>query len=257
MFLDYYEAVFLGFLQGIAEWLPISSSGHLVLFQHFFDLNTPLFFDASLHLGTILVIILIYHKDVVAIMKSLLRGDIESPEGREGLLLIIGTIPAVLTGLIFQSTIEALFYNIEAVAFAFIITGFLLYATKRFKDGKNLTSSNAFLIGVAQAVAIIPGISRSGATVSVGIIKGVEGEKAVKFSFLLAIPAIIGAAIIEAGSMMHLNYLMPVLVGTVISMIAGYASYRILVRFVRRKGLHYFSYYCWVIGVITLLYTIL
>lgn len=199
----------------------------------------------------------IYREDITSILKSLSRGDTESHEGKEGLLLLIGTVPTVLIGLVFQSTIEALFHNLEAVAISFIITGFLLFATKYFKDGRNLTSFNAFLIGTTQGLAIVPGISRSGATVSVGIIKGIRGEEAVKFSFLLAIPAIIGAMIVEARNLVQVDYLVPITVGTIISMIAGYASYKILVRFVRRKGLYYFSYYCWVIGAITLLYILL
>ncbi len=255
--MNIFEAIFLGMLQGLTEWLPVSSSGHLVIFQQFFNINPPLIFNTALHMGTLVVILYVYHREVVNILKSLLKGDVKSENGQLGLMLIAGTIPTFLIGIIFRTTLEAFFYSLEIVALAFILTGVILYSTKRGKNTRGLSFFDAILIGAAQGVAIIPGISRSGSTVGFGIIRDIKGEIAVKYSFLLSIPVIMGATIVEFNSSVQVDYLLPIALGTLTSMIMGYISYKVLVRFVNNRSLHNFAYYCWALGAILLIIILL
>ena len=247
------EAVFLGIVQALTEWLPISSSGHLVLIQQLLGLNPPLIFDAMLHLGTLIVVILIFPKDILRILKCFARLDFKSEYGRLGLFLIIGTIPAGVLGLGFRGFFESLFYSLSAVAIAFVVTGFILFFTRRGKGDRKLNFWDSIFVGIAQGVAIAPGISRSGLTIGVGLMRGVKREMAVKYSFLLSIPAILGALVVEIADLVWEIELTTMLLGMVVSMVVGFLSFKLLLNIINRGKLHQFSYYCWAIGIVTLI----
>ncbi|HBR87532.1 MAG TPA: undecaprenyl-diphosphate phosphatase, partial [Candidatus Marinimicrobia bacterium] len=194
--MDIIDALILGSLQGMTEFLPVSSSGHLVLGQHFLGLSLPgNFFEVLVHLGTLCSVLVVFRTEILKLIQS-----IKSAESKIMLsALVIGTIPAVLIGLSMKDKISQLFENPLAVSFSLILTGIWLVMTKWFVNQQsNINLKNGFLIGCAQAIAIIPGISRSGATIGVAMLLGISPEKAAKFSFLLAIPAIAGAGLLTA-----------------------------------------------------------
>jgi undecaprenyl-diphosphatase len=270
------EAIILGIIQGLTEFLPVSSSGHLVLLQQFIGLKeAELFFDVCVHLGTLVAVLIVFRKDVKNIIKALLRllvlaGQkdrlrfaIESdPELKMALLIVIGSIPTALLGLAFSGIADRLFASVFIVGLMLIVTGLLLWLTRwRTKgsqplDRHRLTLKNAFLIGIVQGLAIIPGISRSGSTISIGLLLGIDRELAARYSFLLSIPAIIGAGLLslkDALSGTHLNLQLP-LVGALTAAIVGYAALRALLQVVKKGGLHLFAPYCWLIGIVAVIW---
>jgi len=241
-------AIFLGIVQGITEWLPISSSGHLVIFQQFFGLSVPLLFDIFLHLGTLLVILLVFYEDVFGMLKALFRLDFKSESGKLLKFIIIGSIPTAIIGLVFNDSFESLFSNIRAVSVALIVTGILLYSSKFFYGNKILGYKSSFLIGLVQGISIIPGISRSGSTISTGMMFGIEREKVAKYSFLLSVPAIIGASILEFDAAVFSANLLPIVFGTISSVIVGYFSLKWLMNIIIKKKFNLFCYYCFILG---------
>jgi len=248
------EAIFLGVIQGLTEWLPVSSSGHLVIVQEFFGIRVPLLFDIILHLGTVTVIFIFFRKDILSIVKAILKRDFKSQEGLYGLFIIVGSIPIAVSGVILYDFIESLFSNLIITGFALLVTGSLLYISKYSYSKKKLNILESFVIGIAQAIALIPGISRSGFTIGIGILRGVKSEEAFRFSFLLATPAIIGAALFDIASVDHYNLNTPaLLVGFLVAMVIGYFSLKLLSRIILEGRLHYFSIYCWAAGVITII----
>lgn len=245
------QALILGIIQGITEWLPISSSGHLVLAQQYFGLDVPLAFDVILHLGTLLVVFIVFWKDILEIAKSSLK--FRWDENTKLLLfIIIGTIPIALVGFFFRDFIKSLFESVLAVGIALLVTGTVLFLTKFTKDKTKLNWWKALIVGIAQAFALIPGISRSGSTISAGLYLGIKREKIAKFSFLMFIPAMIGATILEIGEIVNVE-LMPTIVGTLTSIIVGYISLKWLLKIIQKGKFHYFSYYCWILGIITII----
>lgn len=247
------KALILGIVQGITEWLPISSSGHLVIFQELMGLNVPVAFDILLHLGTLLVIFLVFWKDILLILKSFFTLDFRSFHGKLSLFIILGSIPTAVIGFMFHDVFASFFSNLFVVGIALICTGLLLYSTKFFESKKKLTSLDSFFIGVFQGIAIIPGVSRSGSTIGIGLLLGNRKEDVAKFSFLLSIPAIMGAAVFDLkdfafSSLGSLN----VLVGLLATIIVGYISLKLLLRIIIKKKFHVFAYYCWIVGIISL-----
>lgn len=252
--MDIIDALILGSLQGMTEFLPVSSSGHLVLGQHFLGLSLPgNFFEVLVHLGTLCSVLVVFRTEILKLIQS-----IKSTESKIMLsALVIGTIPAVLIGLSMKDKISHLFENPLAVSFSLILTGIWLVMTKWFVNQQsNINLKNGFLIGCAQAIAIIPGISRSGATIGVAMLLGISPEKAAKFSFLLAIPAIAGAGLLTAID------IDPALVsslssGTIIaaffsSFLVGWAALTWLLKLISKGQFHWFGLYCMVIGILTL-----
>lgn len=250
------EILILAVVQGVTEWLPISSSGHLVIVQKSMGLEElPLLFPVTLHVGTLCVILLTFWKDIVDIFKALVRLDFKSEEGKLALYIVVGSLPTAAIGLVFRDIIESLFYSLLAVGVALLITGFFLYISERRKNGRKLGGLDSLLIGIAQGVAIIPGISRSGVTISTGLLRRVEKEKVFRYSFLLSIPAIIGAAVTESMNMTVSNVDMAtLLLGAVTSMIVGYVFLKLLLRIILRERLHLFAYYCWIVGMMLIFY---
>jgi undecaprenyl-diphosphatase len=273
--IDILQAIVLGIVQGLTEWLPISSSGHLALVQLAMDLEVPIFYDVILHIGTLAGVFAIYRRDIAGILRSTVafgegsskRKSIEEevakyPQGRRMLwLIILGTIPTGIIGLAFRSFFESSFYDPVSIAVGFIITGALVLVTGLLKPGqKKLGSADAILIGIGQGISIFSSISRSGATLSAGLFRGVEREQLVRYSFLLSIPAILGAAAIDVVAMDEQQKAQlasigaeSYIAGAVVSAAVGYASIRILIKLVIKGKFYLFAFYCFAIGVATLL----
>jgi len=269
------KAVILGVIQGLTEFLPVSSSGHLVLSQHLFGIKKPeVFFDVVLHLGTLTAVCLVFRRDIAALAAELLhlpkvvrgRDSLaaawrERPNFRLLVLILAGTIPTGLIGFIFQDFLESLFASTFAVGLALLVTGLILFLTRLIKDGgRGITgfrAVDALLIGLAQGLAITPGISRSGFTISTGLFLGLDRELAARYSFLLSIPAILGALIIQFEGVAASSFdLLAFGLGFLAAVISGWLAIILLLKIVRRGDLHYFAYYCWLVGLVTLGLTI-
>ena len=251
------EIIILAVLQGITEWLPISSSGHLVIAQKALGLNLPLIYSVTLHVGTLIVILTVFRKDVTKTLKALAKGDFKTEEGKLALFIAAGSIPIAIFGFACYDFLESLFSNLPAIGTALLITGAVLFVSEKRKGNKKLDTKNTFLTGLAQAFTIIPGISRSGITVATGLLQKIDKTIAFRYSFLLAIPAITGAAIFEAKDIASTTIeLTPLLIGTIVSMIVGYISLKLFQKIVMKEKFHLFAYYCWTIGAAILLFTV-
>ncbi|MBM3239792.1 undecaprenyl-diphosphate phosphatase [Candidatus Poribacteria bacterium] len=266
----------LGLLQGLTEFLPVSSSGHLVLMQHFMGMKEPqLFLDIMVHVGTLGAICLVYYRIIWKIMKGCVRmlGDrkfYRSPfqmfsknaELQFVWFIILGNIPAGLVGVLLKDSIESAFASPVIVACMLIVTGLFLQLSRVAKKNPNprqaLNSWDAIRIGIAQAVAIMPGISRSGSTISVGLATGVSPQTAAQYSFLLSVPAILGASALELKDI-HEVSLAPIsiIIGTLTAFIVGYIALRGLLATLNRGRFVVFSYYCFGLGGLVLLIKIL
>ena len=265
------SSMILGLVQGVSEFLPISSSGHLSLFQHFFNLATSdgsLFFDVLLHLGTLIAIFVYYWKDIVKLVKSLIhliqclfskkeRQKVKrlAPAERMVLLIIVATLPLFVI-LPIKDLVEGLYGNTIFVGCALLATGVILFLSDRMARGKkgpkSATLLDALLVGVGQAVAVVPGLSRSGTTISAGMLRGFSRRFAVRFSFLMSIPAVLGANILTIGDAVQqgidTSMLPAYIVGTIVAAVSGYFAIR-LVNLLANKGkFGNFAYYCWGIG---------
>jgi len=252
------EALILAVIQGLTEWLPVSSSGHLVVAQEFLGLNPPLIFDVMLHVGTLLVVVAVFRQDILNILKALAKGDLQSQEGKQALYIVAGSIPIAATGFLLRDIFESLFCNLQSVGIALLATGCILFISEKRPGNKKITAADSIIIGVAQAVAIIPGISRSGLTVSTGLLRKIDKQTAFKFSFLLSIPAVLGATVFEAKDIIVGNVdMIPLLVGVVVAMVVGYVSLKLLQKIVLQEKFHYFAVYCWTAGLLLLIFVLL
>ncbi len=255
-----FEAVFLGIVQGLTEWLPISSSGHLVIAQQAFGMQVPLFFDIMLHAGTLFALFAFFWKDILKILQAIVRLDFKSGDGKLGLFILIGSIPIALAGFFLYDLITPLFNSLVAVGSALIITGSILYFTKIFRGRveKRLNSKNAFFVGIVQAFSLLPGISRSGITISSALFRKINRQQAFVFSFLLAIPAIIGASVFELyRATVNLNLAaigFEMVAGAVIAAVVGYLSLKFLWGILNKGKFYFFAYYCWIVGMVALIY---
>jgi len=242
-----FEAVVLGIIQGLTEWLPISSSGHLVIVQQLFGIKASVAFDVVLHLGTLVAVVYFLRKDIA----KLLNFDEESR--RRIAYIILGSLPIALLGFAFKSFFETLFSSLFAVALALILNGFVLYSTKFFQGKKKLDFSRSFIIGLAQAFSIIPGISRSGITISASLISKIDKEQAFKFSFLLSVVAILGATFFKLGEIdFSSESIESILLGITVSALVGFLALKTVAKLVLIGDFHKFAYYCWLIGMVVL-----
>jgi undecaprenyl-diphosphatase len=248
------ETLVLGIIQGLTEWFPVSSSGHLTMAKEIAGWDPPLLFLVLLHVATLSVLITFFRKTIKDILWALVKRDFNSTEGKYGVLLIVGTTPTAIIGFIFRDIFTTFFSNLLVVGVALLTTGTLLYISKTGEGKNSIDYLDAFLIGVAQGISIIPGISRSGATISAGSMRGIDKQKVFEFSFILSIPAILGAAIVESSDLPLLvtneGDLYALIVGVIASIIVGFVSLKILQRIVIAEKLHYFSPYCWLIGIL-------
>jgi undecaprenyl-diphosphatase len=248
-----FDAIFWGIIQGLTEFLPVSSSGHLVLIPALFDRPGPdLATNAMLHLGTLAAVLVYYRSDIARMAKF------DKPARRLITLLLIGTVPAVILGLLFEDKVEELISEPKKVAFMLIVTGIILLATTLLRLGDKQMSDvqprDSLLIGLAQAMALIPGISRSGMTISAGLARGLERTEAARFAFLLGIPVIAGAGLLQMVEAFRLGEPIPVTVwvGVVVAGLTGYAAIAILLRLLTRVGLAPFGLYCVTFGAIAM-----
>jgi len=249
------EAIILGLIQGITEWLPVSSSGHLVIAQHLLGIKENLAMDVMLHIGTVCVVIFMFRSDIWKIILSCfkyIRTGKADKYAKLGLFLIIASIATGIIGLSLKDQIEAAFSSLTAVGIALIITGLVLsmskYATKR----KKMTWRDSLIIGLVQGAAVFPGISRSGSTISTGLLLGIDRNTAARFSFLLFIPASIGALLFQLDEFAASDYTQ-IAIATITAMVTSYFVIGYLLRIVKQGKLHWFSYYCWILGIIILL----
>ncbi len=265
-----FEALLLGLVQGVSEFLPISSSGHLVLLQHLLgwteaDLN--LVFDTTLHMGTLVAVIAVFWRDIWTLLQAWWAGlrtrrPLATPESRLAWWIILGTIPAVVAGVLLQDPLTRLFAAPRPVGFFLLLTALLLLLAellgRRRRDLTQMTWLDGLLIGVAQAAAILPGLSRSGATMSTGMYRDQTRESAARFSFLLSIPIIAGTGVeqllklaVNGGSS---GGALPLLVGFVAALVMGYASIRLLLSYLRKWTLYPFVAYCVVMGGLAIIF---
>ncbi|MCZ3365684.1 MULTISPECIES: undecaprenyl-diphosphatase UppP [Methanobacterium] len=267
--MDIIQALILGIVQGLTEFLPVSSSAHLVFVPYLIGTTSSLAYDTLLHIGTLVAVVAYFWNDIINMLKSFFSSliDIFRGQFRKGLqedqfkklawFVIIGTIPAGLAGILFKSSFESLFNSVPIVGVFLIITGFLLWGSemvsRRISNKtslKEMSLKNSIIIGIAQAFAIAPGISRSGATISAGLFLGVDKELAARYSFLLSIPAILGAALVQAkdiGSMMDIGSVAAI-AGFIAAIISGYLAVRFMLKLIKERNLLPFAYYCWIIG---------
>ena len=250
------QAILLGLLQGLAEFLPVSSSGHLIIFRSFFGMEeVMLSFDVFLHLGTLAAVIVVFFKDIAAILRR--------PFSKEMLLLIIATLPAVLAGLFLESYIVRVFSSVIPVAVGLVFTGLLLWFSDSFHGRREIKDLNRFqagVVGVFQAVAILPGVSRSGATIFAALACGMNRKAAARFSFLLSVIIILGAAakqsldiVKETGGLVLQPYY---LAGMAAAAFAGICAILFFLRLLEKKSLRFFSYYCWAFAALTIVWTL-
>ncbi|MGN8969176.1 undecaprenyl-diphosphate phosphatase [Intestinimonas sp. HCP28S3_D6] len=275
--MNYLFSIAMGFLQGVAEFLPISSSGHLTLFQYFFSPEQnpeelDMLFTILLHFGTLISVCVYYWRDIIDMIREFFLGifDLFSrrgshqgrpPEARRlVLMIIVGTLP-LFAVLLVKDAVDAAFSNVTFVSVALIATGFLLFFSDRMakgrKNARTATIVDALLVGCAQAVGTLPGISRAGSTISAGMLCGFDRTFAVRFSFLLSLPAVLGANILEIADAVKaggadMSRLPMYIVGMVVAGVVGYFAIR-LVNLLANKGkFGAFAYYCWAVGIIAL-----
>jgi undecaprenyl-diphosphatase len=246
------EILILAVVQGITEWLPISSFGHLAIVEEYLGLELPLFFNVMLHIGTVFVVLAVFWRDINKIVKALISLDFKADEGKLALFIAVGSAPTALIGFFFHDIFESFSHNLLAVGVALLITGFVLFISKRRKTDRELSYLDSLLIGTAQGIAITPGISRSGVTIATGFLRRVKKEIAFKYSFLLSVPAVIGAIAMESRDLIVGNVdVIALFLGAIISMAVGYTSLKSLQKVVTKEKFYLFSYYCWIVGLIT------
>lgn len=248
------KTIILGIIQGLTEWLPISSTGHLKIVQNFLGFEVPILFDVILHIGTLIVVLIFFRKEIKKMASALWRLDFKTEHGKLLPLIIIGTIPTALIGFVFGENIENTFKTPLPISIAFILCGILIYSTKAGKERtENISYLKAIVIGAAQGIAIIPGVSRSGATIAVALLFGIKREKAFNFSFLLSIPAVLGALGLEVykefGALTSAGLGWgEVIVGAAVAMVVGYFALKLLWKILAEKKFHVFAVYCWIVG---------
>ncbi|WP_295586871.1 undecaprenyl-diphosphate phosphatase [uncultured Oscillibacter sp.] len=270
------SSVILGLIQGITEFLPISSSGHLAIAEHLLHTTgteAPEFFDVLLHLGTLVAVFIAYWSDIRDMILELIAGARDlarrstpnpvPPARRMILLIIVSTLP-LFAVLPVKKLVEGLADNMYFVAGALLVTGCLLFASDRVKKGrkteKSATLLDALIVGIGQAVATCPGISRSGTTITAGCFVGFDRKFAVRYSFLMSIPAILGANLLSLKDAFEVGIIwadVPVyLVGVVVAAVVGYACIRLLKMIAEKGRFGFFAYYCWIVGALTLIMTL-
>lgn len=240
------EAIILGIIQGLAEFLPISSSGHLALTQALFGIDdNNMAFNIVVHVGTLIPVVVVYRKTIWELIKK--------PFQKLTYLLVCATIPAAIVGIFFEDAIEAAFSSLSFLAVGFVITGTVLILTDRLrrnsKKTENITFLDALFVGIAQGIAVFPGISRSGSTIAASLSRGIAREDAAKFAFLMSIPAILGALALQISHIVRGNVLLEDLnfitlgAGFIASMLSGYLAINFMLTAIKKAKLSYFAYY--------------
>jgi undecaprenyl-diphosphatase len=244
------EAILLGVIQGLTEWLPVSSSGHLAVTQQLLHLEVPVIFDLCLHVGTLISVTYLLRTEVTQLVKALAQGDFKSREGVFVVNILLGGLSTALIALLLHNVITAAFTSLLVIGAGFAGTGLFLFLSKTRRGTADLAPHHALLIGLAQGVAALPGVSRSGVTISTGLILGVDRDTAVKYSFLLSIPTILVATMLDLRDIQTYQVdIVSLLVGVVVSAIVGYVSLKALTKIVhKRNGVSLFAPYCWALS---------
>ena len=282
------SSIFLGLVQGITEFLPVSSSGHLSLLQNFFGLagsDGNLFFDVLLHLGTLIAIFVYYWRDILDLLKELVRlflvllgkgekkGPVTAtggrklqltPDSRMILMIIVATVPLFFV-LPIKDKVESLYGNVIFIGCTLLVTGTILFISDRLargrKTARNATMLDAFLVGIGQAVAVVPGLSRSGTSISAGMLRGFQRKFAVRFSFILSIPAVLGANIISIKDAMEAgidtSHMPMYIAGSIVAAVSGYFAIRLVNMLADKGKFGNFAYYCWGVGAAALVATLI
>lgn len=275
--MTYFEATILGLVQGLAEFLPISSSGHLALLQNWFDIDETkvLLFTVLLHVGTLVSVFIVYWTDIWELIKELvltikdlctgkgLRME-ERPVRKLGVMIIVATIPTAIIGFAFSDLFDSMYTSVLPIGIGLIITGFLLVFAEKIGTAnrgiKEMNIRNAVFVGLVQGIAICPGISRSGSTLFGSLVCNLDRKFAVKFVFLISIPSILGSAILEAPAAIEAGVtaaqMGPVLWGMAVAAVSGLVAIKTMIKIVSDKKLSYFSYYVWILGLIVVGYSL-
>ena len=265
------QAIILGIVQGLTEFLPVSSSGHLVLVEHLLRVppTTDIAFEVFVHFGTLASVVVVLWNDIVQMVRSLFiafRGLHVATQYREneyfrlGVFIVLGSIPAAVIGLRFEDSVSAAFTDPKLVAVMLVLTGLILFLTRLASQpsGKRIGIISALIIGMAQAFAIIPGISRSGSTISMGMYLRISPLQAARFSFLLSVPVIAGATLLKTKEIFEngfsIDYFLPIFIGTVVSFGSGYFAIKFLLRIVEKGKFSVFAYYCLFVGTIGIIF---
>lgn len=252
---DWLNTIILGLIQGLAEWLPVSSTAHLRIAETLLGLSATPLLSITLHTGTLIVVVFYFRRDIWEILSALAHRDFKSEQGRLIPLIIIATVPTGIVGILYVQLLESTFQTFLIIGATFLVGATVLYVSK---VGREVTDSvsyrTALIMGAAQGFAIFPGLSRSGVTISSGLLLGVKREKAFRFSFLLSIPAILGDLLVEAYKQrgqfaVQSIGLEDLLVGIAVTIIAGYIAIRLVSKLVSTKKFHYFAFYTWPLGI--------
>lgn len=267
--MDALEAFILGLVQGVTEFLPISSSGHLRIASALLgqDLETDLLFDLMVHFGTLFSILIYFRERLTILLLSVFRvlgSPVKSFKGwdsdyelRFNTFILLSMIPAAIAGFTIRDQVEGVFANPIGISAMFMVTGFLLYATKFFDEGtKGLTLKNTFLVGVAQAFALLPGVSRSGMTISVAVFLGIKRDDIANFTFIMMIPVVAGATLLDLLKLdldgMPEGLMLALVIGFFTALISGYFALKYLIILFKSRGIFYFAWYCWAVGLMGL-----
>ncbi len=267
--MTFIQSIILGFIQGITEFLPISSSAHLVLTPYFFNWNIPpeqVFpFDVLVQLGTILAVIVYFWNDLWAILSGwvtalLNKKPFETQNARMGWYVILASVPAGLLGVLVKDQVEAVFHSeISTAIFLFLTAVFLCVAEwlgKRTRDMEKITWLDALIIGIFQGISLLPGVSRSGATITGGMLRNLNRSDAARFSFIMSVPVMLGAGLVSIPDLVEVpnlaGFLPVILTGFVVAAIVGYLAIRWLLSFLRSRSLFWFAGYCVLLGTVTL-----
>lgn len=267
--MDILQGIIIGIVQGLTEFLPISSSAHLIFIHNILGVGSSLAFDTFLHMGSLLAVLYFFRKDIYVMLRAwwLSIGDIlqnrfmegfrRDPYKRLAWYVILGTVPVGIIGILFESQVEALFAGALYVpAFFLFVTGTILYLSQRMNSGKvnieNMSKKETLFMGLAQACAILPGLSRSGTTIAAGLTIGLNKEFAAKFSFILSIPAILGATVVQLGDIGAAldSNMLAVVFGFIAAAVSGYIAIKWVLDLIQNKSLDIFAYYCWAVGII-------
>lgn len=271
--MEIYQGIILGILQGLTEFLPVSSSGHLVLGQIYFNITEfLLIFDISVHMGTLAAVLVVYFSDIKLMGASIFgfltkvaggKSFVHLIETDENLKLsafiLLGSVPTAVIGLGLKNFEQVLFSSATLVGCMLIVTGTILWVSRRYyRDetaGSKFDAKRAVFIGIVQGFAVIPGISRSGSTIAAGMFAGLDRQTAAKFSFLLSVPAILGAQVLGVKDAMETGFVInpAIIYGTIASFVVGLVALKLLLKLVHRGKFHLFAPYCWLAGLLVLL----
>lgn len=271
--MTYLEGIILGLVQGLTEFLPVSSSGHLAILENLFkiDEDKVLLFAVLLHVGTLISVFIVYWKDIWELIlelgftvKDLVKGNglrlEERPIRKLGIMILVATVPTMIIGVLFGDLFDKLYTSIIPIGIGLLFTGIILFIAEKQGSGKrtieNMNFRNAIFVGIVQGIAICPGVSRSGSTLFGSLICKLDRKLAVKFIFLISIPPILGSAILEAPAAfkqgVDMSQLGPMFIGILVAAISGLLAIKFMIKIVSDKKLSYFSYYVWVLGILVI-----